>query len=241
MTNAIEVHNLTFAYPDGRRALDGVNLTVARGERLALLGPNGSGKSTLLMHLNGLLAGDGDVCIGSLPVVRENLRPVRRRVGFVFQSPDDQLFSPTVFDDVAFGPRNAGWDEQRVRATVQTTLARVGLSGHEGRSPFHMSLGEKKLVSIATVVVLDPDVYVFDEPTGNLDGRGRKRVVEIMSAIGKTLVVATHDLELALGLATRAAVLDAGRIIAEGPVDDVLFDAQLLARLDMKPPVRETV
>lgn len=183
--NAIEIRELSYTYPDGRVALAGVDLVVGEGERLALIGPNGAGKSTLLLNINGLLTGEGQVRIGGVEVTAGAVREVRRRVGFVFQNPEDQLFCPSVFDDVAFGPRNAGWDEGRIEQAAGDALARVGLPGAGGRNPFHMSLGEKKLVSIATVMVMDPDVFVFDEPTANLDARGRRCVAGIIDAVDR--------------------------------------------------------
>ena len=229
MDEIIRLDGLSYAYPDGRRALDDISLRIARGESVALIGPNGAGKSTLLLHLNGILPGDGCVFVNGEPVTEDNVREVRRKVGVVFQNPDDQLFSATVFDDVAFGPLNLGWPEERVRAAVAEALAKVGLTGFAERAPHHLSFGERRRVAIASVIVMDPEVIVMDEPGSNLDPRGRWHLVELLKALPVTRVVATHDLELVAALCGRIVVMDAGHIVADGPAGEILENRSLLA------------
>jgi cobalt/nickel transport system ATP-binding protein len=226
--NAVEVRDLSYAYPDGTQGLSGVSLTVPEGECLAMVGPNGAGKSTLLLHLNGILNGHGQVSLFGRPI-HDDLQSTRQMVGLVFQNPDDQLFMPTVFDDVAFGPLNLGWPEERVREQVTATLEAVGLAGYESRSPHHLSLGEKKRASIATVLVMECRVLVFDEPTTGLDPRGRWEFMDVIRGLDQTKIIATHDLDLVRDLCSRTAIMDAGRLVAEGVTADILADRDLLA------------
>jgi cobalt/nickel transport system ATP-binding protein len=236
MDEIIRLNNLTYAYPDGRRALDGVNLAVRRGESLALIGPNGAGKSTLLLHLNGILPGEGRVAVNGEIITESNLKEVRRTVGLVFQNPDDQLFSATVFDDIAFGPLNLGWPEERVRAAVREALEKVGLAGFGERAPHHLSFGERKRVAIASVIVMDPQVVVMDEPGSNLDPRGKWRLIELLRSLPVTRIIATHDLELVDALCGRVVVLDAGRIVADGPAAEILENRPLLTAHGLAGP-----
>lgn len=224
----IEISNLSFVYPDGRQALRDVNLGVRPGERVALVGPNGAGKSTLLLHLNGLLHGTGSVRVLGQEVAGPNLARIRAQVGLVFQDADDQLFSPTVFDDVAFGPLYAGLPEDEVRRRVEWALAQVGMEGYARRVSHHLSLGEKKRVAIATVLAMQPEILVFDEPTAGLDPRARRRLLELLRGLPQTMLAATHDLRFAAGVCPRTVILDEGRIVADGPTDRLLTDGQLL-------------
>jgi len=248
---ALDVRGLTFAYPDGRRALHGVDLRVEPGERVALLGPNGAGKTTLALHLDGILrASAGTVRVGGLEVGPTTLREVRRRVQLVFQDPDDQLFSPTVRDDVAFGPANLGLRGAELDARVAEALTAVGMAEHAERVPHHLSFGQRRRVAIATVLAMRPDVLVLDEPTSNLDPAGRRELGEILDGLDAALLVATHDLPFALQLCPRAVVLDDGVVVADGPTADLLADADLMAahRLELPygfdprsvPPARDT-
>ncbi len=246
---AIVVRDLFFRYPDGREALRGVTFTVAAGETVALVGPNGAGKSTLLLHLNGLLPSklsrhaerdghDGPaVWIDGLPVIERNAREVRRRIGLLFQDPDDQLFSPTVLDDVAFGPLNLGRSKAAARRIAIECLGRVGLPDALDRMPHHLSFGERKRVCLAGVLACEPSVLVLDEPTANLDPRGRRRFLELIARLPVTKLIATHDLEMALGLCTRAIVLEGGRIAADGPTRELLGDADLMQTHGLEVPV----
>lgn len=239
---ALVVEGLAFAYPDGRQVLFGVDLTVAAGERIALVGPNGAGKTTLLLHLNGTLGpasggvGVGEVRVAGVPVRPDTLREVRRRVGIVFQDPDDQLFLPTVGRDVAFGPANLGWSPEEVDHRVTDALERVGMAGLRDRTPHHLSFGQKRRVALAGVLAMDPDILVLDEPSSNLDPAARRELAEILDSLDVTVVMVTHDLPYAAQLCTRCAVLDGGRIVADGPVLDVLGDADLLAAHRLELP-----
>jgi cobalt/nickel transport system ATP-binding protein len=225
---AVALRGLSFAYPDGQEALRGVSLEVAAGEKVAIVGANGAGKSTLLLHLNGVLKGKGDVRIMGRPLLDGHLSEVRRLVGLVFQNPDDQLFSPTVFEDVAFGPIYMGLPEDEVRRRVERALAQVGMAGYEKRMPHRLSLGERKRVAIATVLAMEPAVLAVDEPTMGLDPRARRRFMELLRTLPQTIIAATHDLYLARDLFPRMIVMDSGRVAADGPTAEILADGALL-------------
>ncbi len=236
--NVIEIENLSFSYPDGQQALKDIRLAVGAGETVAFIGPNGAGKSTLLLHLNGILrSGNGAVRVLGLPVEEKHLREIRRKVGLVFQNPDDQLFSPTVFDDVAFGPLSMGCAEEEVRRRVKQALEQVGMSGHERRSPHHLSVGEKKRIAIATVLSMSPEVLVIDEPTSSLDPRGRWELIELLREFPLTKVIASHDLEMVQALCQRAILLDGGRVVADDLTRRLLSDHRLLASHGLAPPM----
>ncbi len=226
--NIIEIENLSFRFPDGRHALEDINLVIGPGESVALMGANGAGKSTLLLHLNGILQGTGSVKVLSRSVNDSNLKFIRSKVGLVFQDPDDQLFSSTVFDDVAFGPVNLGWDHERVHQAVHTALEQVGLGGYENRIPHHLSFGEKKRVAIATVLSMAPEVIVLDEPTSNLDPVGQWRLIKLLRSLDVTKIIATHDLQLVKAMCERVVLLDKGRAAADGPSAQILNDTDLL-------------
>jgi cobalt/nickel transport system ATP-binding protein len=228
MKTVVEVESLQFSYPDGTLALKGMTLSVREGERVALMGPNGAGKSTLLLHLNGIFRGDGSVKVDGVPVEKGTLKAVRQKVGLVFQNPDDQLFCPTVFEDVAFGPRNLGLDAEEVERRVEESLTAVQMLHAARKSPFRLSFGEKKKVAIATVLALRPSVLVIDEPTANLDPRGRRGILALLRDLGGTQVVATHDLALTRELCGRTIVLDAGEKVADGDTLAILEDKSLL-------------
>ncbi len=231
------VEDLAFAYPDGHQALYGVDLRIARGERVALLGPNGAGKTTLVLHLNGILrAGRGRVAVAGLPVEKSSLREVRRRVGIVFQDPDDQLFMPTVGEDVAFGPRNLGLPEDEVAARVTEALDQVGMAGYADRPPHHLSFGQRRRVAVATVLSMHPEILVLDEPSSNLDPAGRRELAEVLQALPVTLLMVTHDLPYALQLCARSVVLDDGVVVADGPTRELLADTDLLAAHRLELP-----
>ncbi|GAB3114478.1 ABC transporter ATP-binding protein [Janibacter alkaliphilus] len=225
----VEVSALEHRYPDGHLALGGVDLRVARGERVALLGPNGAGKTTLVLHLNGILtAASGTVHISGLPVARPHLQQIRRRVGIVFQDPDDQLFMPTVADDVAFGPRNLGLSEPEVQHRVTEALAAVGMTEVRAQAPHHLSFGQKRRVAVATVLAMEPEILVLDEPSSNLDPASRRELAEVVERLGITVLMVTHDLPYALELCERAVVLSEGAVVADGATRDVLGDADLM-------------
>ena len=234
---AIDVRGLVYAYPDGQRALDGIDFAVARGERVALLGPNGAGKTTLALHLNGVLEPQaGSVSIGGLAVSKRNLKEIRRRVGIVFQDPDDQLFMPSIFEDVAFGPANLGLSGAALRERVLGALEVVGMRDHGSRPPHHLSFGQRRRVAVATVLAMEPDIVVLDEPTSNLDPASRRELAEILVRMTQTVLVVTHDLPYALQLCPRAAVINDGVIVADGATTALLEDEELLARNRLELP-----
>ncbi len=235
MEEIVRIDNLFFRYPDGQPALTGINLTVHQGETLALIGPNGAGKSTLLLHLNGILRSNGVVKIFGRLVDDKNLRWVRSKVGLVFQNPDDQLFSPTVFDDVAFGPINMGYSEVEVRQSVARALDWVGMTGYDHRSPHHLSIGEKKRIAIATVLSMSPEILVIDEPTSNLDPRGKWSFISLLKKLPMTKIIASHDLELVRILCSRAIILDRGQVMADGVPQHILADTPLLRAHGLAP------
>ena len=228
-TPVLDARGLAYAYPDGHQALYGVDLHVHRGERVALLGPNGAGKTTLVLHLNGILqAGAGSVAVSGLPVTKDNLREVRRRVGIVFQDPDDQLFMPSVRDDVAFGPGNLGLRGAELEARVMTALDQVGMAEYADRPPHHLSFGQRRRVAVATVLAMEPEILVLDEPSSNLDPASRRELADILRDLDVTVLMVTHDLPYALELCSRAVIMDEGRIVADGPTREVLADDDLL-------------
>jgi cobalt/nickel transport system ATP-binding protein len=234
---ALEVRGLAYSYPDGNQALRQVDLTVAPGERIALLGPNGAGKTTLILHLNGILQpGAGGVDVGGLPVTRANLKEIRRRVGVVFQDPDDQLFMPTVRDDVAFGPANLGLRGDALEQRVQHALSAVGMADAAGRPPHHLSFGQRRRVAVATVLAMDPQILVLDEPTSNLDPAARRDLADIIDALPVTAIIATHDLPYALELCPRTVILNDGVIVADGPTAEILADAAVMAANRLELP-----
>jgi cobalt/nickel transport system ATP-binding protein len=228
MDKVIEIKNLSFTYPDGRQGLKNVDLNVYPGENVAVIGPNGAGKSTLLLHFNGILRGNSTVKICRLPVEEKNLKEIRKKVGLIFQDPEDQLFSLNVFDDVAFGPINMGYSELAVKEHVARALGWVEMGGYEQRSPHHLSVGEKKRIAIATVLSLDPEILVIDEPTSNLDPRSKWSLIELLKQLPMTKIIATHDLELVRALCGRTVVMDEGKIVADGNTEDILDDITLL-------------
>lgn len=221
----LDVQGLAFAYADGHQALYGVDLHVHRGERVALLGPNGAGKTTLVLHLNGILtAGRGTVRVAGLEVSPAHLREIRRRVGVVFQDPDDQLFMPTVRDDVAFGPANLGLGGAELEARVTDALSKVGMLEYVDRPPHHLSFGQRRRVAVATVLAMEPEILVLDEPSSNLDPTSRRELAEILLGLDVTLLMVTHDLPYAMQLCERSVVLSDGVIVADGTTYDVLTD-----------------
>jgi cobalt transport protein ATP-binding subunit len=228
MHHTIEVKELHFSYPDGHQALRGVNLYISPGEKVALVGPNGAGKSTLMLHLNGILHDRGEVFVCGKPVGKETIGEIRASVGLVFQDPDDQLFSPTVFDDVAFGPIYMGMPEGEVRRSVDDALQAVDMEGFKSRVSHHLSNGEKKRVAIATVLAMDPEILVLDEPTSGLDPRSRRGLINLLRDLPQTMLVSTHDIHMVSDLFERTIVIDGGEIVFDGPTKDLISNVPLL-------------
>jgi cobalt/nickel transport system ATP-binding protein len=237
---SLAVAGLAYSYPDGHQALFGIDLRIERGERVALLGPNGAGKTTLVMHLNGILSGGvGDVEVAGMrvdPDDRAVLREVRRRVGIVFQDPDDQLFMPSVREDVAFGPANMGLRGAELEARVQHALELVGMAAFADRPPHHLSFGQRRRVAVATVLSMEPEIIVLDEPSSNLDPASRDELADILRSLDVTILMVTHDLLYALELCPRAVVMSEGAIVADGPTRTLLRDADLMGRYRLALP-----
>ena len=224
----IDISNLCFRYPDGMQALTDINLKVMPGEKIALVGANGAGKSTLLLHLNGILTGQGKIQIDSMALTKKNLGAIRACVGMVFQNPDDQLFSPTVYEDVAYGPIHQGFDRNAVKTKVEQALRAVQMSEFTDRNPTHLSGGEKKRIAIATVLSMHPQILVLDEPNAGLDLRARRELIPLLQELPLTMLIATHDLDLVEKLTPRTVLISLGRIIKDGETTDILSDSALL-------------
>ena len=234
---ALALAGVTHRYPDGSPALHGVDLVLQPGERTALLGPNGAGKTTLVLHLNGILTPTtGTVHVDGLPVEREHLQEVRRRVGIVFQDPDDQLFMPSVREDVAFGPANLGLSPDEVDLRVTEALTAVGMADAADRAPHHLSFGQRRRVAVATVLAMRPSILVLDEPSSNLDPASRRELAEILLQLDLTVLMVTHDLPYALQLCPRSVLVDAGRVVADGATRELLADTDLLAAHRLELP-----
>src|SRR5512134_3963598 len=236
MTNVLQVRDLYFSYHDGRPALRGVSFEMCKGDTVALVGPNGAGKSTLMLHLNGILNGRGEIEIGGMQLTRDNLPVIRAMVGLVFQNPDDQLFSPTVFEDVAFGPLHMGLPMDEVNARVESALNAVRMSGFRDRMSHHLSVGEKKRIAIATVLSMDPQILVLDEPSAGLDPRARRTLINLLRELPITMLVSTHDMALVKELFPRTIVMDEGLIVADGLTREILEDETFLEAHGLERP-----
>ena len=238
--DVLQVRNLCFSYPDGHSALHGVSFDLCSGDKVALVGPNGAGKSTLMLHLNGILEGQGDPAtmlrVNGMPLTRDNLPVIRSMVGLVFQNPDDQLFSPTVFEDVAFGPLHMGLPEADVRARVEDALEAVRMSSYKDRLSHHLSVGEKKRIAIATVLSMNPSILILDEPSAGLDPRARRTLINLLRELPITMLVSTHDMRLVQELFPRTIVMDDGQIVADGLTLEILEDEVLLTAHGLEKP-----
>lgn len=234
----IAVQDLTFAYADGHVALQRVSVNIQAREKVALVGPNGAGKSTLMLHLNGILGAHENRCVlvSGLPISKATLPHIRAKVGLVFQNPDDQLFSPTVFEDVAFGPLHMGFAEQDVRARVERALGQVGMDGFGERLSHHLSIGQKKRIAIATVLSMDPEILVLDEPSAGLDPRARRSLINLLRQLPITMLVSTHDMLMVRELFPRMIIMDEGCVVADGPTAALMSDAALLESHGLEMP-----
>ncbi|MBF0246329.1 MAG: energy-coupling factor ABC transporter ATP-binding protein [Planctomycetes bacterium] len=238
----IEARDLHFSYPDGTEAIRGLSFRIEHGEAVGIIGENGAGKSTLLQHLSGcLMPSGGTLRIGDLPLLRETVGQIRRSVGTIFQDPDDQLFMPTVGEDVAFGPLNMGLPAEEVEARVVGALEAVGALRLRARPPYKLSGGEKRAVAIATVLAMSPDILVLDEPTAGLDPRARRRLLVLLQGFVHTRILATHDLDLVMELFPRALLMHQGKILADGPTEKILEDEALLEEAGLERPRRGPV
>lgn len=238
MTSALEIEALSFSYPDGTAALKDITLRIEAGERVAIIGPNGAGKSTLFFHLNGTFQGSGLIRVFGEVLTPASVYTVRQLVGLVFQDPNDQLFMPSVFEDVAFGPQNLGLNESEVRTRVSEALEEVGMSGAESRVPHHLSLGERKKIAMAAVLSLRPKLLAIDEPSSGLDPRSRRALMEFLISQPQSQLIATHDLDLVLDVCHRAILLDRGRVVADEPVPGIFADGARLEAHGLETPWR---
>ena len=234
--SVVKVDDLHYSYPDGHLALRGVSLKLCPGDKVALVGPNGAGKSTLMLHLNGILDGRGAIEVGGIRLTRDNLPVVRAMVGLVFQNPDDQLFSPTVFEDVAFGPLHMGLPEADVITRVDSALEAVRMSSYRDRLSHHLSVGEKKRIAIATVLSMEPKILILDEPSAGLDPRARRTLINLLRELPITMLVSTHDMKLVQELFPRTIVMDDGYIVADGKTNEILEDEKLLTEHGLEKP-----
>jgi cobalt/nickel transport system ATP-binding protein len=238
MAKAIEIQNLSYHYPDGTPALNDINLSIEHGQTVALIGPNGAGKSSLLLAMVGFLKGDGKIFIDGLEVKKENLKKARSVIGLCLENPDDQLFMPTLFDDVAFGPLNMGLNAGKVKTRVDNALRTVGLAGMADKAPRHLSAGQKRAAAIATILSMSPEIIAFDEPDGSLDPSARKNLIKLLSDLSQTLIIATCNMNFAFAVAETAVLVDHGRIIANGPAEKIMLDEQLMTTHRLELPYK---
>jgi cobalt/nickel transport system ATP-binding protein len=228
MSKAIEIENFTYGYPDGTAALSDISLSVEHGQKVALIGPNGAGKSTLLLVMAGFARGTGRVLVDGLEVNNKNLKKIRTRLGCCLENPDDQLFMPTLFDDVAFGPLNMGLNPEQVKARVAEALATVGLAEMADKAPHHLSAGQKRAAAVATILAMSPRIITLDEPDGSLDPRNRNNLMMLLCSLSQTLIIATCNMNFAASIAERVVLLDKGRIIADGEAKEIMSDVELM-------------
>lgn len=240
MAKAIVIENFTYQYPDGTAALSDITLTVEHGQKVALIGPNGAGKSTLLLVMAGFAKGTGKVFVDGLEVNRTNLKKIRTCLGSCLENPDDQLFMPTLFDDVAFGPLNMGLVPEQVKARVADVLATVGLARMADKAPHHLSAGQKRAAAIATILAMSPKIITLDEPDGSLDPRNRDNLMKLLRSLPQTLIIATCNMNFAAALTDRAVLLDKGRIIADGSAEEIMSDSVLMAEHGLEVAAKKT-
>jgi cobalt/nickel transport system ATP-binding protein len=236
MAKTIEIENFSYHYPDGTAALNDINLTVEHGQTVALIGPNGAGKSTLLLAMAGFLKGTGKILINGLEVRKENLKKIRSIIGLCLENPDDQLFMPTLFDDVAFGPLNMGLKIEDIKSCVSSALGKVGLADMMDKAPHHLSAGQKRAAAIATILSMSPKIIAFDEPDGSLDPAARKNLTKILCDLPQTLIIATCNMNFAFAVADTAVLVDNGRIIAHDAAEEIMLDAELMTTHSLETP-----
>jgi cobalt/nickel transport system ATP-binding protein len=228
--DAISISNLNFSYPGGKRVLNSISLNIKKGEKVGIAGANGAGKSTLIYHFNGVMAFNKSISINGLPIIKKHIKKIRRDVGLVFQNPDDQLFSTTLYDDIAFGLINSGVDKRKILSIVKKTLDRVGLHGFKDRSAIELSMGEKKRAAIATVLAMEPSIMILDEPVAALDPRGRRQLIKLLSSLDVTMIIVSHDLSLIKKLCSRMIIMDKGKITADSTPTFLLNNKELLKK-----------
>jgi len=236
MSKAIEIENFSYGYPDGTMALSEIKLSIEHGQKVVLIGPNGAGKSTLLLTMTGFVKGTGKVFVDGLQVNRKNLKQIRACLGSCLENPDDQLFMPTLFDDVAFGPLNMGLDTEQVKKRVADALQTVGLAAMADKAPHHLSAGQKRAAAIATILSMTPKIITLDEPDGSLDPRNRNNLINLLGSLSQTLIIATCNMNFAAAIADRAVLLDKGQIIADGAAKDIMSDAKLMSEHGLEVP-----
>ncbi|MBF0119214.1 MAG: ABC transporter ATP-binding protein [Desulfobacterales bacterium] len=235
----IEVNDLHYTYPDGTSALSGISFRITHGESVAIVGANAAGKSTLLLHLNGFITPNiGKIRIGDFSLTKKTLPMIRRTLGMVFQDPDDQLFMPTIYDDVAFGPINLGLSKEDVHNKVLDALSSVGILHLKDRPPYRLSGGERRAAAIATVIAMSPDILVMDEPTSNLDPKSRRNLIELLKTFKHTKIIATHDLDMAVDLCERVIVMHNGKIVADGSIMEIFQNDSILFSSHLEKPLR---
>jgi cobalt/nickel transport system ATP-binding protein len=236
MTKAVEIENFSYGYPDGTMALSEIKLSIDHGQKVVLIGPNGAGKSTLLLTMAGFIKGTGKVFVDGLQVNRKNLKKIRTCIGSCLENPDDQLFMPTLFDDVAFGPLNMGLGAEQVKKRVADALQTVGLAGMADKAPHHLSAGQKRAAAIATILSMTPRIITLDEPDGSLDPRNRNNLIKLLGGLTQTLIIATCNMNFAAAIADRAVLMDKGRIVADGNAREIMSDAALMSEHGLEVP-----
>ena len=236
MSKAIEIINFSYGYPDGTAALSDITLSIEHGRKVVLIGPNGAGKSTLLLVMAGFIKGTGKVFVDGLEINKKNLKKIRTCLGSCLENPDDQLFMPTLFDDVAFGPLNMGLEPDQVKARIAEALETVGLAGMADKAPHHLSAGQKRAAAIATILAMRPKIITLDEPDGSLDPRHRNNLTKLLSSLSQTLIIATCNMRFAAALADRAILIDDGRVIVDGEAKEIMSDSELMTEHGLESP-----
>jgi cobalt/nickel transport system ATP-binding protein len=236
MAEAVKIEDFSYHYPDGTCALSEISLSIEHGRRVALIGPNGAGKSTLLLAMSGFVKGSGKVFIDGLEVEKKNLKKIRRTIGSCLENPNDQLFMPTLFDDVAFGPLNMGLEADEVKMRVDNALRTVGLTERADKAPHHLSAGQKRSAAIATILSMSPQIITLDEPDGNLDPANRNNLIKLLAGLSQTLIIATCNMDFAFAIADWAVLVDRGRIVTKGRIDKIMLDSELMARHCLEVP-----